>query len=201
MNAKKTSLIQTITLCNPILMEASFDSEKLRFPIGKFNVPEFISESDTQQWISEIESFSNRIYDLTHSLSVDQLNWNYRPNGWTIKQVIHHCADSHMNSLIRFKLALTEEIPTIKPYEESKWAELIDGLDYDISASLKIIEGVHYRWTILLKNFTNDDFSRRFIHPESKKIYRLDEAIGLYAWHCNHHLAHIHQAINHKGQF
>lgn len=190
-----------LKLYNWILMEASFDSEKLRFPIGKFTIPELISESDTQQWISEIESFSNRIYNLTRSLSVEQLNWNYRPNGWTIKQVIHHCADSHMNSFIRFKLALTEEIPTIKPYEESKWAELIDGVDNDISASLKIIEGVHYRWTLLLKSFSNDDFSRQFIHPESKKIFRLDEATGLYAWHCNHHLAHIHQAINHKGQF
>lgn len=182
-------------------METSFAIEKLQFPIGKFNVPQLISKSDTQQWISEIASFPVRITNSTSSLSAEQLNWIYRPKGWTIKQVVHHCADSHLNSFIRFKLALTEEIPTIKPYEESKWAELVDGLDDDISASLKIIDGIHHRWTLLLKSFNNDDFSRQFIHPENKKIYRLDEATALYAWHCNHHLAHIQQAIHHKGQF
>lgn len=182
-------------------MEAQFDFEKLKFPIGKFIVPEPISETVLQRWIEEINSFPHRISSLLQPLSPEQLNWNYRPKGWDIKQVVHHCADSHMNSFIRFKLALTEEIPIIKPYEESSWAELIDGLDNDISASLKIIEGVHYRWTLLLKNLTKEDFARQFIHPENKKKYRLDEATGLYAWHCNHHLAHIQQAIHHKQQF
>jgi hypothetical protein len=182
-------------------MEKSFDLKKLQFPIGKFSAPELISEQTLQHWILEIASFPNQISNILQSLSSEELCWKYRPNGWTIKQVVHHCADSHMNSFIRFKLALTEEIPTIKPYEESKWAELVDGLDNDISASLKIIEGVHLRWTLLLKSFSKADFDRQFIHPQSKKKYRLDEATGLYAWHSNHHLAHIHQAINHKGQF
>lgn len=182
-------------------MEAPSDIEKLRFPIGKFNKPEFISESDIVQWISEIELFPKRITTITQSLSREQLNWNYRPNGWKIKQVVHHCADSHCNSFIRFKLALTEEIPTIKPYEEAKWAELTDGLDDDISPSLKIIEGIHHRWVLLLKNFDAVQLSRQFLHPESKKTYRLDEVIGLYAWHCNHHLAHIQQALIHQNNF
>lgn len=175
--------------------------EQLKFPIGKFSKPEIISEEHILHWISEIETFPNRIRQLTNELSVAQLNWIYRPEGWTIKQVVHHCADSHINSFVRFKLALTEEIPTIKPYEEAKWAELRDGLDDDISASLQIIEGVHYRWVLLLKSLDAAQLHRQFSHPETKKIYCLDEIIGLYAWHCNHHLAHIEQAIMQKGQF
>jgi len=175
--------------------------EQLKFPIGKYTKPEFISENNVSFWISEIETFPNRIRKLTEELSVAQLNWVYRPEGWTIKQVVHHCADSHINSFVRFKLALTEKIPTIKPYEEAKWAELPDGLDDDISASLQIIEGVHYRWVLLLKSLDAIQLKCQFSHPETKKTYCLDEVIGLYAWHCNHHLAHIEQAIIYKGQF
>lgn len=175
--------------------------EQLKFPLGKYTNPEFISENNISLWISEIETFPKRIRILTERLSVAQLNWVYRPEGWTIKQVVHHCADSHINSFVRFKLALTEEIPTIKPYEETKWSELPDGLDDNISASLQIIEGVHYRWVLLLKSLDVAQLRRQFSHPETKKMYCLDEVIGLYAWHCNHHLAHIEQAILYKGQF
>lgn len=182
-------------------MDATFDIDKLKFPIGKFNSSACISESDIHQWISEIESFPNKIIEITHSLSTEQLNWKYRPDGWTIKQVVHHCADSHCNSFTRFKLALTEITPIIKPYHEGKWAELIDGCDDDISASLKIIEGIHYRWVLLLKSFGDDELSKQFLHPESNKFYRLNEAIGLYAWHCNHHLAHIRQALLFQNNF
>ncbi|MDI1254607.1 MAG: putative metal-dependent hydrolase [Flavobacterium sp.] len=182
-------------------MTENFNHEKLRFPIGNFNCPESIDAAQINLWISEIKSFPNSISHLTKQLSLTELNWRYRPDGWKIKQVVHHCADSHMNCLIRFKLALTEAIPTIKPYEESKWAALEDGLADDILASLKIIEGVHSKWMILLKSMDKTQFSMQYFHPESQKTFALDEIIGFYAWHCNHHLAHIKQALSHKNQF
>jgi DinB superfamily len=182
-------------------METQLNLEKLKFPIGKFEKPISISESDLKNWIETIELFPSHLKNLTNTLSIEELNWKYRPDGWAIKQVIHHCADSHMNSFIRFKLALTENVPTIKPYEEGKWAELIDSLDGCISNSIAIIEGLHYRWVLLLKTFTSKELSRQFMHPESKVLYTLKEVIGLYAWHCNHHLAHIEQGLFYKGQF
>jgi hypothetical protein len=182
-------------------MENNINLEKLKFPIGKFAKPDFISQNDLINWINAIEIFPDNLLKLTQNLSIEKLNWIYRPDGWTVKQVIHHCADSHMNSFIRFKLALTEDLPTIKPYEEAKWAELIDGKSDNIYSSLQIIQGVHTRWVLLLKSFKEEDFNRQLVHPANNKIYFLNEMIGLYAWHCNHHLAHIEQALLHKGQF
>lgn len=175
--------------------------EKLKFPIGKFQKPDSISDNDLKTWISTIENFPSKIKKLTETLSVEELNWMYRPKGWSIKQVVHHCADSHINSFIRFKLALTEDIPTIKPYEEALWAELADANSNNISPSIQIIEGVHSRWVLLLKNFGEEELEKKFIHPANKKTSCLDEIIGVYAWHCNHHLAHIEQALAYKGQF
>ena len=175
--------------------------ENLKFPVGQFIKPETISESEIKNWISKIESFPNRLQTLVNSLSKEQLNWVYRPNGWTIKQVVHHCADSHMNSFIRFKLAITEEFPEIKPYEEQLWAELSDGICDDISPSISIIKGVHKRWVLLLNTFTSTELQKGFYHPGSQKIILLDEAIRLYAWHANHHLAHIAQALKFKNNF
>ncbi len=175
--------------------------EKLQYPIGKFTKPDAISPDDVSNWIVDIEQFPQVLKKLSASLTKEQLQWIYRPDGWSIKQVIHHCADSHMNSFIRFKLALTEDTPTIKPYDEAKWATLIDGTEDSIVASLQIIEGVHYRWVLLLKSLNKEDLKRHFMHPETKRMYSLEEATGLYAWHCNHHLAHIKQAIEQKGQF
>lgn len=183
------------------MIENNYDLEKLRFPIGVFQKPDSITQNHLKNWIETIENFPTEIKKLTENLSVEQLNWIYRPQGWSIKQVVHHCADSHMNSLVRFKLALTEEIPTIKPYEEQLWAELADGISNSISPSLQIIEGVHARWVLLLKSFGEKELKRQFIHPANAKILQLDETIGTYAWHCNHHLAHIKQAIHQKGQF
>ena len=182
-------------------MTENFNLDKLRFPIGSFKCPESVEAAQMSLWISEIESFPASINNLTKHLSAAELNWKYRPGGWSIKQVVHHCADSHMNCLIRFKLALTEETPTIKPYEESKWAELKDALTDDISASLQITEGIHSRWSVLLKNMSKEQFSMQYFHPESQKTFALDEITGFYAWHCNHHLAHIRQALSHKNQF
>lgn len=182
-------------------MENTQTLETLKFPIGHFTKPNSITENDIQNWIETIALFPSKIKKITSYLSTEELNWCYRPEGWKIKQVIHHCADSHMNSFIRFKLALTEDNPIIKPYEEAKWATLADGDCDDISASLLIIEGVHARWTMLLESFDESHLTKTFTHPESKKTYELKEAIGLYAWHCNHHFAHIEQALIHKGKF
>jgi len=182
-------------------MKDQINLEKLKFPIGKFQKPDIISQNDLETWIATIENFPGSIKTLTENLTIEQLNWNYRPNGWCIKQVVHHCADSHINSLVRFKLALTEDIPVIKPYEEQLWAELVDGISDDILPSIKIIEGVHARWTLLLKSFGEEKLKRQFTHPANNKTSCLDETIGMYAWHCNHHLAHIEQAILNKGQF
>ncbi len=178
-----------------------YDIEKLKFPVGKFHNPDSISKNDLATWINDIESFPSKIQKLTASLTVEELSWIYRPKGWSIKQVVHHCADSHMNSFIRFKLALTENVPTIKPYEEQLWAELVDGVSSDISPSVQIIEGVHSRWVLLLRSLKEKELKRQFIHPANIRISSLEETIGLYAWHCNHHLAHIEQALLHKGQF
>lgn len=171
------------------------NEELLKYPIGKFIKPETISENQLKSWISEIENFPNRIKILTENLSIENLSWEYRKTGWSIKQVVHHCADSHMNSFIRFKLALTEENPTIKPYQEQLWAAMEDGFDDDVSPCISILEGIHKRWILFLKSLNYNKFNRTFYHPESKQNVSLTETTGLYAWHCNHHLAHIKQAL------
>lgn len=174
--------------------------KKLKFPIGEFIKPDLITTERVNEWIREIELFPKRLKSLTQNLDKKELDFNYRPQGWTIWQVVHHCADSHMNSVIRFKLALTEESPTIKPYFEAKWAELSD-VTISIDASVKLLEGLHYRWAVLLKSLDEQDLKKEFIHPEHGTRISLAENIGFYAWHSNHHLAHIKQALAHKGEF
>lgn len=174
------------------------DLEMLRFPIGFYEAPQIITSEHLQLWIETIEQFPNQIEELTKNLTNEELNFKYRPEGWSIKQVVHHCADSHCNSFIRFKLAITEENPTIKPYMENLWAELIDGNDDDISASLQIIKGIHYKWVKLVKSFSNTDWEKTFYHPENKTNNSLKITLGLYAWHCEHHLTHIKNALNYK---
>lgn len=167
-------------------------SEKnLKYPIGQYQKPEIITDEIIKEYISVIENFPSKIRSETAHLTDEQLDTQYRPDGWSIRQVVNHCADSHMNSLMRFKLALTEDEPTIRPYFEDRWAELADSKDVSIEPALKMLDGIHERWAILLKSLTKDDLSRCFIHPEYGKTYRLDENIGVYAWHCDHHLAHI----------
>jgi len=173
----------------------------LKFPIGEFQKPDVISSEMISTWINDIERFPSEIQKTTNGLITEQLNWLYRPEGWNIKQVIHHCADSHMNSIIRFKLALTEDSPIIKPYYEDRWAKLVDGVDDNLEDSLNLLKGLHAKLGKLLKHISKKELSREIVHPEHGKRFRLDETIGTYAWHSNHHLAHIKQAIAHKGQF
>ncbi|MEO1032370.1 MAG: YfiT family bacillithiol transferase [Bacteroidota bacterium] len=173
---------------------------KLRFPIGEFEKPEQITQQHIDQWIAAIESLPNRMAFITQDLSDSELNFKYRPNGWTIKQVVHHCADSHMNSIIRFKLALTENRPTIRPYFEDRFAKLVDYSE-SLDAPMAILKGVHKKLGVLLKSFSDNDLKREFVHPEHDKTYTLGETIGVYAWHSNHHFAHIEQALHFKGAF
>lgn len=174
---------------------------KLRFPIGEFRAPDLISSEMINTWITAIERFPSEIKNATKNISKDALNWQYRPDGWNIKQVVHHCADSHMNSIIRFKLALTEDAPTIRPYYEDRWATLVDSNDDNLENSLCLLTGLHAKLGMLLRHISEEELSREFVHPEHGKRFRIDETIGTYAWHSNHHLAHVKQAIALKGVF
>lgn len=175
--------------------------ENLKYPIGKFMISEHQSDVQIHEWIATIEAFPQTVIELTKDLTVLQLSWHYRPGGWTIKQVVHHCADSHMNSIMRFKLALTEDTPIIKPYYEDRWATLADGNDTNINHTIILLKGLHAKWGILLRSLSPSDLKREFIHPEHGRCFSLDETIGLYAWHCKHHLAHMKQALKYKGKF
>jgi hypothetical protein len=166
-------------------------ADTLRYPIGKFNPPEQITEENISKWIAIIESLPLKMREAVNGLTSEQLDSPYREGGWTIRQVVHHMADSHMNAYIRFKLALTEDNPTIKPYLEEKWAEQIEARHGQIEMSLRILEALHHRWTVVLSNIYSTDWKRTYFHPENKKTTSLEHALGLYAWHSQHHLAHI----------
>ena len=144
--------------------------DNLKFPIGKFESPATITKATLIKWISDISSFPMRLSNEVNHLSNEQLDTQYRPDGWTIRQVVHHCADSHMNSLIRLKLALTEDEPTIKPYFEERWAELVDSKNMPIEPSIKMIQGIHERWIVVLNNLTEEQYGRIFIHADAFKI-------------------------------
>ncbi|MCH2033020.1 MAG: putative metal-dependent hydrolase [Tenacibaculum sp.] len=173
--------------------------ENLRYPIGKPNIPEEISDRNIKDWIGVIELFPSKLQKLVSSLSDDQLNTQYRDGGWTIRQVIHHCADSHHNSYTRFKWTLTEDKPVIKAYYEDRWAELKDSKDGPISLSINSLIALHDKWVYFLKLLTPADLEKYFIHPEGNEKVTLKENIGIYAWHCNHHYAHIEQLIKRKN--
>lgn len=175
--------------------------QKLKYPIGEFIKPEPIEESHLKEWIQIIENLPKELTALIEYLSIEQLNWQYRPSGWTIKQVAHHLADSHLNAWIRFKLALTEDNPTIRPYDEGKWALSSDALENDIQDSLLILKGLHLKWAKFLRNLSQEDLEKTFYHPESDKIFSIKETIGIYAWHSQHHLSHIKQALQFEDQF
>lgn len=177
------------------------DLEKLKFPIGKYIPNKNPNRETLSNWIKAIKDFPCKVKKATANLSIEQLNWKYRPEGWTIKQVVHHCADSHMNSIIRFKLALTEENPTIRPYFEDRWAELPDSLDDNISDAQTLLRGLHKKWVVVLNNISEEQLKLEFIHPEHGQSFNLAETIGNYAWHCNHHYAHIENSANFKGRF
>lgn len=162
----------------------------VRYPIGQFEKPNLINKQELSGWIRTIAGFPKEIASEVLSLTDEQLDTPYRDGGWTVRQVVHHCADSHMNAFIRFKLALTETDPIIKPYYEALWAELPDSKIH-LEPSLNLLKGLHERWSKLLESLDDEDLKRTYVHPEHGRPIPLDEVIGMYAWHCNHHLAHI----------
>lgn len=175
--------------------------EALKFPIGEYTPNKTPNTALLEKWITEIEEFPTKLESITKNITEKQLNWKYRPEGWTVKQVIHHCADSHMNSVIRFKLALTEENPIIRPYFEDKWAELPDSQDDNIKDSITILKSLHKKWGLLLRGLSEEQLSLEYIHPEHGKKFNLSETIGSYAWHGNHHFTHVKNGMESKGKY
>lgn len=174
------------------------NQEELKYPIGKFKAPVEVSKSDYDAYINQLRHFPADLRNAVENLSEAQLNTPYREGGWTIRQVVHHCADSHMNAFIRLKLALTESEPVIKPYREELWSELPDSR-MPVQVSLQLIESLHQRWVFLLENLNEGDLQRTFIHPEHGRSFRLDISTANYAWHARHHLAHITSLSERKG--
>ena len=173
--------------------------EALRFPIGRFTFGGSFTAEDNERNISRIEALPGKLRDLVSTLSEEQLATHYRPDGWTVRQVVHHLADSHMNSYIRFKLALTEEHPTIRPYDEAAWAELPDGKGLEVNVSLSLLQALHTRWVAMLRTMKPEDFQRTFFHPEHSKTFPLDDILAMYAWHCDHHFEHINRLAERNG--
>jgi hypothetical protein len=167
------------------------DIQQLRYPIGKFNPPANISDIQLRNYIDDIRYLPAQLELAIQNLDQHQLETPYRPDGWTVNQVVHHVADSHMNAYIRVKLALTEDNPIIKPYEEHLWAELPDVANTPINFSITLLHAMHTRWVNMLDRLTEDQWVRTFQHPANKVVLNLKVATGLYSWHGKHHLAHI----------
>src|SRR5258705_12119619 len=162
-----------------------------RYPVGKYEVQPF-SEELREEWLKDIKDLPQHLENAVLNLDAAQLATPYREGGWTIQQVVHHVADSHMNAYIRFKLGLTEENPTIKPYNEKLWAEFSDVQKLPINISLTLLHALHLRWYETLKYVTDEQWNNHTVfHPEHKKTMRLWYLLGLYAWHGKHHVAHI----------
>lgn len=162
---------------------------ELRYPIGKFQ-PSVPSDENRKQFLSQIAEAPKKLRAAVTGLSREQLDTPYRDGGWSVQQVVHHLADSHMNAYTRFKLALTEDVPTIKPYNETRWAELSDSRTTLVETSLSLMDALHERWVNLLRGMSATDFSRKLNHPERGPM-TLDDTLALYAWHGRHHVAHI----------
>ena len=178
-------------------MSKASPEQDLRYPIGRFQAPTEISEEQRAAWIGEVELLPQELTKAVTGLQEGKLDTAYRTGGWTVRQVIHHLADSHMNSYVRFRLAMTEDSPTIKPYHEAAWAELADAKAAPAEVSLHLLGALHARWVLLWLSLQSDDMARTFVHPE-RGAMRLDYALGLYAWHGRHHVAQI-TALRQRG--
>jgi hypothetical protein len=165
--------------------------EDHRYPIGRFKFDGQASQERREQWIGEIAAAPGALRAAVSGLGSQQLDTPYREQGWTLRQVVHHVPDSHLNAYTRIKLALTEDEPQIKPYDEARWAELPDVQAAPVEISLTLLECLHRRWVLLLRALGPSDFARRFRHPELGRSIGLDEVIAMYAWHGRHHVAHI----------
>lgn len=164
-----------------------------RYPIGKYQ-PQPYSEKQLHEWLNDLKFLPTDLENSILNLDEVQFDTPYREGGWTIKQVVHHVADSHINAYVRFKLALTESNPTIKPYDEKLWAELNDSKNLPANISLTLIHALHARWYEMIKGLGREEWERTYFHPEQKKASTLWYLLGMYAWHGKHHVAHITHA-------
>ena len=171
-------------------MDTATHTPDLRYPVGKFKFPEAVSAAERQEFITAIAETPSRVRAAIQGLNEQQLDTPYRPGGWTVRQVVHHLPDSHLNSYVRFRLALTEDEPTIKAYHEDRWAELPDARTAPAEVSLRLLECLHARWVGLLRSLTEQDWKRTFRHPDLG-VLSLEKNAALYAWHGRHHVAHI----------
>ena len=176
------------------------DIESLKYPIGKFSMIENPTDANRQQWLNDLASLPGRLESMTATLNEMQLDTPYRPDGWTVRQVVHHLADSHLNAFCRIKLVLTEESPVIKPYHEGEWAKMKDYYELPIDHSIGILRGLHARMVFVLKNMTTSERAKFYVHPQYGKNYPLETVMALYAWHSNHHLAHI-ESLKKRNQW
>lgn len=165
--------------------------QSLRFPIGQYEPPAQITAAHLAGWIDEIEALPGELRAVVAKLTQEQLDRPYREGGWTGRQVVHHIGDSHLNSYVRFKWALTEDRPTIKAYDEAAWAKTADYCEVPVELALDFLDALHRRWVILLRSLTPEQLARAFFHPESGQNVVLDYNVGMYAWHGKHHLAHV----------
>lgn len=186
-------MLKPVDTINGLLPMASFTEEggeDLRYPIGRFQIPPQVSATHRNEWIGTIESLPVELSAALSGLGDEELSTPYRHGGWTVRQLVHHLADSHINAYVRMRLALTEETPVIKTYQEAKWAELPDAQSEDPAVSLQLLEALHRRWTFLLEKMTGEQFARKYRHPEFGEM-DMAVVLALYAWHCRHHLAHV----------
>jgi hypothetical protein len=175
------------------------DGADLRYPVGRFHLDGEVTDERRAGWIAEIASLPGRMRAAVAGLTPEQLDTPYRPGGWTVRQVVHHVPDSHLNAYVRCKLALTEDRPTIKPYDEARWAELADARETPIEVSLMLLELLHERWVRLLRSLGPTELARSFVHPEHGRTLTLDWVLAQYAWHGRHHVGHITSLRERQG--
>ena len=177
------------------------NQEKLKYPIGNFNHKEKSTPKEINSWLTDLEKLPVQLKKLVTNLNELELKFKHRQNGWTIRQLVHHIADSHMNGFVRFKWTITEDEPTIKPYKEDLWAKTPDDKEAHIEFSLKILEGLHGRWSFLIKS-NKSNLKKKMFHPEyGNRPVDLIRMLHLYAWHGKHHMGHIKQALNFRNDF
>jgi uncharacterized damage-inducible protein DinB len=182
-------------------MEARVEAATVdpRYPIGKFHIDEEVTAAKREQAIEDLAAAPGKLREALLNLGDEQLDTPYREGGWTVRQLAHHVPDSHMNAYVRWKLALTETTPTIKPYEEGAWAELVDAKSMPVSVSLELLRALHERWVTMIRGMKERDFARTFKHPDRPGTQTVDWMLFLYAWHGKHHVAHVTELRKRNG--
>ncbi|MFC8149962.1 YfiT family bacillithiol transferase [Bacillus paralicheniformis] len=173
--------------------------DQLKYPIGAFSKPLEADEKEREKWIGDLKQAPHLLRSAVAGLNEEQLDTPYRTGGWTVRQVVHHLADSHMNGYIRSKLAMTEESPLIRTFDEQNWAGLTDGRTLDPDLSLALLNTLHLRWTAFFESLTEEDFEKAYVYPDTGEKMKLYQALALYVWHSHHHIAHITELRKRMG--